>query len=245
VKRLSVRNGRYYYSLSRYSLLRVLSFESFAGYFREAPAGEVALDYGAGDRPYEEMVRTKYARYVAVDHVATRSGYGGKAPDILLNGESLPLEDVSVDCVILTEVLEHIYDPGPVLKDLIRVLKPGGTILGTVPFAIQLHDEPYDYHRYTCYSLREMFVKSGLHIKHLNYVGDMVAVGITVSVSILDLLPKGLEKVHMRLLATALRRIFRLPLFGYYYACKLGFNPSKVRYFKRYPLGFTFCCTKP
>jgi len=246
MKTVSFKNGRYYYPLGGYSLLRVLSFERFTNYFRDVPGGEVVVDYGAGDRPYEEMLRTKYQRYLAADHVATHSSfYHGKMPDILLKGASLPLGDSSVDCVILTEVLEHIYEPRSVLAELRRVLKPGGRLLGTVPFAIQQHDEPYDFHRYTYFCLDKMFVDTGFKVQNLDYVGDMVAVGVTIGVGILDVVPRAVDKAHLKIVATGLRKLLRLPLFAYYYASRAGLNPAKMSYFKRYPLGFSFCCVRP
>ena len=246
MKKLFVRNGQYYYTLRSYSLLRVMSFERFAEYFRGASGGDLAIDYGAGDRPSEQMLRTKFRGYLAADHVDTCSSYGdGRPPDILLNGGILPLADASVDCVVLTEVLEHIYDPHPVLADLKRVLKPGGIILGSVPFAIQHHDEPHDYHRYTYHCLKKMFEQADLQIQELDYIGDMVAVGLNVFVGILEVFPRSLDKMRVPILGTVVRTLIRLPLFVYYYARKAGLDPGKLAYFRRYPLGFTFSCARP
>jgi len=247
VKTVSSKRGRYYYPLGSYSLLRTLSFERFSKYFRETPGGDLVLDYGAGDRPYEEMLRTKYSRYLAVDFATTHlSYYNGKMPDIFVtSGGTLPVDDMSVDCVVLTEVLEHIYDPREVLADLERVLKPGGRLLGTVPFAIQHHDEPFDFYRYTYYCLQRMFVDTGFEILNLDYVGDMVAVCASTSVSMFEIFPKGLDKLHLKLVGKGLRKLLHLPLFAYYYVAKVGLNPAKIGYFKRYPLGFSFCCLKP
>jgi SAM-dependent methyltransferase len=245
VKRPVYRKGRYYYPLRCYSLLRVLSFERFTHYLLRAPAGDVVLDYGAGDRPYEEMLHKKYRRYIAADHVATHENYCGGRPDILLNDAPLPLESASVDCVILTEVLEHVFDPRAALADLRRVLKPGGILCGTVPFAIQHHDEPYDYHRYTYYCLERMFRETGFEVEALDYVGDMVGVCLSTAATIGEAIPRALAKLHLGILAAGLRILFRLPLFAYYYGCKAGLNPAKLRYFKRYPLGFSFQMRKP
>jgi len=47
--------------------------------------------------------------------------------------ENLPWEDNKFDVVVMTEVLEHIYQPGLALKEAHRVLKPGGVFVGSVP----------------------------------------------------------------------------------------------------------------
>src|SRR5688500_16617079 len=109
MKTLTFTKGRYRYPLTRYSLTRVLSFEHFCRYFDELATGDVVLDYGAGNRPYEEMLKMKYGRYLAADYEATHSKYYcGKSPDILLKDANLTLDKQSIDCVVLTEVLEHV-----------------------------------------------------------------------------------------------------------------------------------------
>ena len=52
----------------------------------------------------------------------------------------LPLADSSVDALIVLELLEHVPDPGRVVAELARVLKPGGTVLISVPSAVPRHD---------------------------------------------------------------------------------------------------------
>ncbi len=246
MKRLHLKSGQYYYPLSQYSLARVLSFERFQSYVRGLPSGDLVLDYGAGDRPYEEMLRKKFSNYLAADYAGTHAEYyGGKEPDILLTNTTIPLESASVDCAVLTEVLEHVYDPRTVLMELNRILKSGGWLVGTVPFAIQHHDEPYDFHRYTYYCLKRLFEDSGFRIQNVDYVGDLLGVYISISLSILDLFPRMLEKVRLAWLAFFIRGLFRLPAFAYYYARKLGLDPGRVRYFRRFPLGFAFRVWKP
>jgi len=47
----------------------------------------------------------------------------------------LPFADASFDSVICSEVLEHIFDHRGVIKELERVLRPGGTLIVSVPRA--------------------------------------------------------------------------------------------------------------
>ena len=49
--------------------------------------------------------------------------------------DPIPLEDAIADLVICTEVLEHVPDPAAFLRELIRVTRPGGRLLVTVPDA--------------------------------------------------------------------------------------------------------------
>jgi SAM-dependent methyltransferase len=46
---------------------------------------------------------------------------------------ALPLEPASIDVVCLTGLLHEVADPGPVIAEVYRVLKPGGKVLAVVP----------------------------------------------------------------------------------------------------------------
>jgi 2-polyprenyl-3-methyl-5-hydroxy-6-metoxy-1,4-benzoquinol methylase len=47
--------------------------------------------------------------------------------------EDLRYEDGFFDVVVVSELLEHVHDPRPILEQAARVLKPGGMVLGDVP----------------------------------------------------------------------------------------------------------------
>jgi SAM-dependent methyltransferase len=56
--------------------------------------------------------------------------------DDLAVGTSLPSD--AFDCVVLTQVLQLVYDVPAVLRTLYRILKPGGVLLVTVPGITQV-----------------------------------------------------------------------------------------------------------
>ena len=57
------------------------------------------------------------------------------------------LPDSSIDAIVCISVLEHIFDYEKAMKELERVLKPGGKLLLTVPFGLPQHDK-VDYWRF-------------------------------------------------------------------------------------------------
>jgi hypothetical protein len=52
-----------------------------------------------------------------------------------------------------------------------RILTPGGRILMSVPFIYPLHESPYDYYRYTEYSLQRFAESAGFQMLLLKSIG--------------------------------------------------------------------------
>lgn len=74
-----------------------------------------------------------------------------KKPHFQADAAAIPLTDNSLDVVICSELLEHVAYPPAVLREVYRILKPGGRILICVPFLFRIHGDPFDYGRYTDY----------------------------------------------------------------------------------------------
>lgn len=115
------------------------------------------LDVGCGHTPYKELLLSngKIDKYIGLD-LADNQNYDN-SPDMVWDGTRIPLDDESIDTVIVTEVFEHVPILDVVLKEIYRVLKKDGVLFFTVPFLWPLHDIPFDEYRYTPYSLRRHF----------------------------------------------------------------------------------------
>ncbi len=90
--------------------------------------------------------------------------------------QQLPFSDGEYNTVILSDVLEHIPEPGHLMGEIARVLAPGGTLVMNVPFMYWLHEEPYDFHRYTSFALRRMAELAGLEVEELIPIGGALCV---------------------------------------------------------------------
>jgi SAM-dependent methyltransferase len=110
--------------------------------------GGLVLDCGAGCRNvyYENVVN-----YEVVDYDTT---------DIIGVAEVLPFKDDSFDGVISIAVLEHVRHPFRAAAELVRVLKPGGQLICSVPFLQPLHGYPHHYYNMSPQGLRALFERN-------------------------------------------------------------------------------------
>jgi SAM-dependent methyltransferase len=131
------------------------------------------LDLGCGNQPYRRYL-TGVTQYVGLDYPLTRECLepAGK-PAIYGDARALPFADHSFDGVLCSQVLEHVDQPGQVLREMARVLKPGGVGLISVPFFYNLHMEPHDFFRFSPYGLRNLLANSGLSLLQLRGQGGI------------------------------------------------------------------------
>ena len=123
------------------------------------------LDVGCGRKPYERLFENRVQRYVGIEYSPT-SGYRGNTADICGDVSAIPLTCCSVDTVLCTEVLEHVPDPDAVVREIARVLKPGGVVLCTAPFVYPVHDT-FDFFRYSSAGMETLMTRHGLEVQEI------------------------------------------------------------------------------
>lgn len=111
------------------------------------------LDAGAGELRNKPLC--KHLKYVSQD-VCKYEGEGdskglqtGKWDtsnvDLVCDIVSIPEPDASFDVILCSEVFEHLPDPLKALKEFSRLLKSGGSLIITAPFASFVHFAPYHF----------------------------------------------------------------------------------------------------
>lgn len=76
--------------------------------------------------------------------------------DVQADAVDLPFKNNTVDSVVCTGVLEHVPDSGQAVREIFRVLKPGGCAFFELPFMQTRHAAPSDFSRWTPEGIREL-----------------------------------------------------------------------------------------
>lgn len=152
INRIRQRILRKAYAVSK-ARSRVNLYEYLSGAISEHGLSEPAatLNVGSGGE-IEAAIRSAGASPISVDLDPKRK------PDIIASVENLHMfDDESFDGVFCMEVLEHVADPFAAARELARVVRTGGVVIGSTPFLLGIHDAPYDYYRFTKYGILKLF----------------------------------------------------------------------------------------
>lgn len=105
------------------------------------------LDVGCGQMPYRSLFagRSGIASYEGADI----EGEHAVAVRIDPVSERILAEDDSYDLIVSFQTLEHVPRADRLLKECMRILRPGGVFFCTAPFIFEYHAVPGDYHRWT------------------------------------------------------------------------------------------------
>ena len=83
--------------------------------------------------------------------------YASPNTKVVADGHFLPFRDGTFDGVWVQAVLEHVLDPPAVASEIYRVLKRGGLVYADTPFIQQVHEQAYDFTRFTLSGHRWLF----------------------------------------------------------------------------------------
>ena len=126
------------------------------------------LDVGCGEQPLRALVEAGDADYVSADVVQNEHG----TVDHLCPITALPLAAGSVDLILCTEVMEHVSETRPALRELARVLHPGGFVILTTPMLYPLHEEPHDFVRLTPFQIERCAQEAGFDVVAMEKAGN-------------------------------------------------------------------------
>ncbi len=145
-----------------YNISRVLLQQQIAK-FGHYVHGRV-LDAGSGSY-------SRYKHLFSSDVVTRLDIVEGLNVDIVGSVEKMPFLDKEFDSILSTQVLEHVEYPEKAVAEMYRVLKVGGCVLVTVPQWNELHEEPYDFWRYTRFGMESLFKRNGFSVVEYAQIG--------------------------------------------------------------------------
>jgi SAM-dependent methyltransferase len=184
------------------------------------------LDLGCGQAPFYHAYRDYSTSITCVDWGT--SPHNVRHADHLCDlNEPIPLPEASFDTVIFSDVMEHLYKPHQVFGEIHRLLRPGGKLLMNVPFMYWLHEQPYDFYRYTRFALERMATESNFNVVELREEGGAPEV-------LTDLLAKLV--VRAKIIGPPLAKISQ-SLCSWWIGTKLGRRMSRATA-RQFPLGY-------
>jgi len=146
------------------------------------------LDIGCGNKPYSIFLNEN------IEHIGCDITQSSENKvDIICTATSILAENNSFDTVLCTQVLEHVEETDKMLSECFRVLKPGGKIILTCPMYWPLHEEPYDFFRFTKYGIKHIFEKAGFGDLNIKENGGKYSVLGIVLLQTLPFLPKFIK----------------------------------------------------
>lgn len=148
--------------------MHATSFDEMGSVFRRYLDGYTnrklrVVDVGSLDvnGTYKSLMPDNWV-YTGVDMVA------GRNVDIVMSDPyKLPFSDNSVNIVISGQCFEHVARPWLMIKEMARILDPGGHCFITAPAKMHLHSYPHDYWRIYPEGMRVLLEEGGFKVKEV------------------------------------------------------------------------------
>lgn len=161
------------------------------------------LDMGCGAKPFAPLFEGRVRRYWGTD--LSQSPYlGGARLDAFAKAEAQPFRDGSFDTVVGFSMLTYLPEPVRMIEEARRVLRPGGVLILEFTQMVPLHDEPWDFFRFTRYGAEHLLRQGGFEpVEYIPIGGLWARVGLS-TIAGLNRLNRGplrvLTEVPVRLL---------------------------------------------
>jgi SAM-dependent methyltransferase len=153
--------------LANHKLLAAL--DRVRGYAR----GEL-LDVGCGSMPFAHRFAGPVRRYWGTD-LQGSIHLGVDRPDAFARADAQPFRDATFDTVLGLSMLNYLPEPGRMITEAHRVLKPGGVLILEFAQMVPVEYEPHDYFRFTRFGAEHLLRAAGLEVVEVVPIGGLWA----------------------------------------------------------------------
>ena len=101
------------------------------------------LIIGSGNRNLPNSIYNSQLNIIGCDL------YPGEQVDFIADAHYLPLKDNCINIIFIQAVLEHVLEPQKVIDECFRVLAKNGMIISEAPFLQGIHENQYDFFRFS------------------------------------------------------------------------------------------------
>jgi len=186
------------------------------------------LDIGCGTKPYKQLFLHAITSYIGID---ARNRHADIKKDFL----TASIKPSSYDTVLSTQVIEHVSDPVLFIKKIHTILRKHGVLILTAPLVAALHEEPYDYYRFTKHALKQLLEKEKFEVLLIKEEGNWISSNITMTAFHLELIANRFFLKYPKKLFIAL-----LMMLGNILSCL----PKNITKPKLYPMNYLVVAKK-
>jgi SAM-dependent methyltransferase len=175
------------------------------------------LDAGCGSgRTLDDLARFGRVEGLDIDARAVRAAHGRGHDVWLADIQQIPLPDRCFEVVTCLDVLEHVPDDRRALSELLRVTRPGGTLVVTVPAYPSLwsaHDVANDhFRRYRRTALRALAAEVGCEVVRDTHFNALLLPPIALVRRARRRGSRHVRRSDLELTPQRLNRLLELPL---------------------------------
>jgi len=131
----------------------------------------VLLDLGSGNNPYYHMFKDRISNYITLDYPQKSRVALHKKPNLYADGQKICLRSNSIDTCLCTGVMEYINYPDKLVREINRILKPGGMAYFSVPLLYPVHHDKIDYFRFTRNGIKIILERNGFKVSSILKMG--------------------------------------------------------------------------
>lgn len=144
-------------------------------------AGESIIDVGAGELQYKKYCT--HLKYTSQDfggydgsgdsHGFQMKSWDNSKLDLVSDIKAIPVANESFDNAMCIEVLEHVPDPVGSIREIYRIIKPGGKLIISAPFCSLTHFSPFFFYSgFSNYWYLKILTEAGFEINEISANGN-------------------------------------------------------------------------